>query len=101
MQKEPSLYIITQSLTKDMSSKIDLFRMNSLRLAPIIIEPQYLVQSERYIKNVNSLMKGIMNLIYFSYSDQQAIIDKNTAIACSALVASFHLYPTSSDFVKK
>jgi len=52
MAHESSIYIITASLTKDMNSKVDLFRMNALRLTPIIIEPQYLIQSERYIKQV-------------------------------------------------
>lgn len=52
MQREPSLYIITQSLIKDMNAKEDLFRMNALRLSAAVIEPQYLIQSERYIKNV-------------------------------------------------
>lgn len=81
MAHESSIYIITASLTKDMNSKVDLFRMNALRLTPIIIEPQYLIQSERYIK--------------------QAIIDKNPAIACSALMAGVHLYPQNAEFVKK
>jgi len=52
MQREPSIYIITQSLIKDMNAKEDLFRMNALRLSALVIEPQYLIQSERYIKNV-------------------------------------------------
>lgn len=81
MQHEPSIYIITQSLIKDMNDKVDLFRMNALRLAPIILESQYLIQSERYIKN--------------------AIIDKNPAIAVSALLSGIHLYPQNSEFVKK
>jgi len=53
MQHEPSIYIITESLRKDMNDKVDLFRMNALRLAPVILESQYLIQSERYIKNVS------------------------------------------------
>jgi len=55
MRHEYSIYIITASLTKDMNSKVDLFRMNALRLTPIVIEPQYLIQSERYIKQVNKV----------------------------------------------
>ena len=37
-----------------MNAKEDLFRMNALRLSAVVIEPQYLIQSERYIKNVKS-----------------------------------------------
>jgi len=81
MQREPSLYIITQSLIKDMNAKEDLFRMNALRLSAAVIEPQYLIQSERYIKN--------------------AIIDKVSAVSCSALLAGVHLYPSNAEFVKK
>lgn len=53
LRNESSIYIITSSLTKDMNSKIDLFRMNALRTIPIIIDPTNLLQVERYIKNVN------------------------------------------------
>jgi len=81
MQHEPSIYIITESLRKDMNDKIDLFRMNALRLAPVILESQYLIQSERYIKN--------------------AIIDKNPAVAISALLAGIHLFPENVEFVRK
>jgi len=35
-----------------MNDQVALFRMNALRLAPAILESQYLIQSERYIKNV-------------------------------------------------
>lgn len=52
MQHESSIYIITQSLIKDMNAKEDLYRMNALRLSAVVIESQYLIQSERYIKNV-------------------------------------------------
>ena len=96
MQREPSLYIITQSLIKDMNAKEDLFRMNALRLSAAVIEPQYLIQSERYIKNVIFPRKYRMTNFYF-----QAIIDKVSAVSCSALLAGVHLYPSNAEFVKK
>jgi coatomer protein complex subunit gamma len=81
LQKDPSIYIMTASLIKDLSSKIDLFRMNALRTVSIIVEPQYLVQSERYMKN--------------------AVIDKNPAVSIAALLAGIQLFPHAPDFVKK
>ena len=81
LKSESSIYIITSSLTKDMNSKIDLFRMNALRTIPIIIDPTNLLQIERYIKN--------------------AINDKNTGIANSALLSGLHIYPQNKDLVKK
>ena len=81
LRNESSIYIITSSLTKDMNSKIDLFRMNALRTIPIIIDPSNLLQIERYIKN--------------------AINDKNPGIANAALLSGLHIFPGNRDLVKK
>lgn len=35
---EASVYIVTASLIKDISSKTDLFRMNALRVIPLVID---------------------------------------------------------------
>jgi coatomer protein complex subunit gamma len=54
MRNEDSVYILTSSITKDINSKDDLFRMNSIRMTPVIAQhtdPQNLQQIERYIKN--------------------------------------------------
>lgn len=64
-----------------MNSKIDLFRMNALRTIPIIIDPSNLSQIERYIKN--------------------AINDKNTGIANSALLSGLHIFPQNRELVRK
>eukprot|EP01017_Pseudomicrothorax_dubius_P028770 TRINITY_DN3444_c0_g1_i1.p1 TRINITY_DN3444_c0_g1~~TRINITY_DN3444_c0_g1_i1.p1 ORF type:complete len:808 (-),score=249.76 TRINITY_DN3444_c0_g1_i1:153-2516(-) len=64
-----------------MNSKIDLFRMNSLRVISFILEPQYISQFERYIKN--------------------AINEKVNAIASAAIICGFHLYPKNVELVKK
>ena len=81
LRNESSIYIITSSLTKDMNSKIDLFRRNALRTIPIIIDPTNLLQIERYIKN--------------------AINDKNCGIANSALLSGLHIFPQNKDLVRK
>ena len=33
------MYIVTSSITKDISNKIDLFRVNSLRALPLVLDP--------------------------------------------------------------
>lgn len=63
MRNESSIYIITSSVTKDMNSKVDLFRMNALRTIPIIIDPTNILQIERYIKNVLTLNQFNINKI--------------------------------------
>lgn len=35
---EQSMYIVISSLTKDITSKHDLFRMNALRTIPLVLE---------------------------------------------------------------
>jgi hypothetical protein len=46
MVKEPSFYIITSSLLRDMKDKSDFIRMNALKVLPYIIEQNNPVQSE-------------------------------------------------------
>lgn len=46
------MYIVTSSLVKDISSKIDLFRMNALRTIPLVLDSSNMVQIERYLKTV-------------------------------------------------
>ena len=53
--------IVTSSLMKDMNSKTDLYRSNSVRVLCKIIDSQLLMQIERYLK--------------------QAIVDKSTVVA--------------------
>jgi len=36
LQNESSVYILTSSITKDINEKDELFRMNSIRMTPII-----------------------------------------------------------------
>jgi coatomer protein complex subunit gamma len=73
--------IVTSSLTKDMNSKEDLFRANSIRVLAKMIDATMLGAIERYVK--------------------QAIVDKNCMVASSALVAGAHLMKGSPDVVRR
>lgn len=87
--KELSVYaedviIIISSLTKDMNSKTDLYRANSIRvLCKILTDVSLLGQGERYLK--------------------QAIVDKEPYVASAALVSGTHLLqtPSNTDLVKR
>ena len=74
-------FIMTQSLTKDMNGKQDLFRPGAVRALCSITDPTTLQSIERYMK--------------------QAIVDKNTAVASAALISSFHLCDKAYDVVKR
>lgn len=68
--------IVHSSLTKDMNSKIDLYRANAIRvLFKIQNDVSLLGPGERYL--------------------QQAIVDKEPYVASSALVSGIHLMQTS------
>ena len=75
------MYIVISSLTKDITSKTDLFRINALRTIPVVLEPSNLVQIERYLKT--------------------AIIDKNYAISSAALLAGTQILSINPEIVKK
>ncbi|KRX03144.1 Coatomer/clathrin adaptor appendage, Ig-like subdomain [Pseudocohnilembus persalinus] len=78
---ESSMYIVTASLIKDISSKSDLFRMNALRTIPFVLDQSNLVSVERLIKN--------------------ALFDKQYAISSAALLAGIQLHQDNSEMVKK
>ncbi|POM80895.1 Coatomer subunit gamma, partial [Phytophthora palmivora] len=73
--------IVTQSLTKDMSSDVDLYRANAIRVLCRIIDGSMLNAIERYIK--------------------QAIVDRNALVASSALVSGIHLIKNNPDIVRR
>ena len=73
--------IVTSSLMKDMNSKTDLYRSNSVRVLAKIIDSQLLQQIERYIK--------------------QAIVDKSAVVASAGLVSGLHLLPNNPEIVKR
>ena len=75
------IIIVTSSLTKDMNSNDDLYKANAIRVLARIIDAQMLGAIERYIK--------------------QAIVDKNTMVASSALVSGCRLFKTAPDVVRR
>ena len=76
-----SSLIVVSCLNKDMLSKFDLFRANSMRVLASIMDASMVGQMERFLK--------------------QAIVDKNPFIMASALSAGQQLYGTSPEVVKR
>mmetsp|Transcript_9303 Transcript_9303/g.16001 ORF Transcript_9303/g.16001 Transcript_9303/m.16001 type:complete len:900 (+) Transcript_9303:128-2827(+) len=75
--------IVTSCLTKDMTSKTDMYRANAIRVLSKILDGDMamLTQIERYLK--------------------QAIVDKNPFVASAALVSGIHLMKHNSETVKR
>ena len=69
--------IVTSCLTKDMTSNVEVYRANAIRVLVQIIDISMLSAIERYMK--------------------QAIIDKCHAVSSAALVGSLHLILSSSE----
>lgn len=75
MAAQPSIYIVTSSLMKDIHHKNAHFRRNSLRVIPMVIDPSNLVQVDRYIKNL--------------------LNDKDTSVASGALISGLHMFASN------
>ena len=76
--------IVCATLTKDMNSKVDLNRGNAIRVLGSIIaatDPTLLAQIERHLK--------------------QALVDRNSFVAASALVSGIHLMTVNGEVVKR
>jgi coatomer subunit gamma len=75
--------IVVACLSKDMTSKTDLFRGNAIRVLARIMDSVMLSQMERFLK--------------------QSVVDKNPFIVSSTLVAGCHLWksPGSSEVIKR
>ncbi|KUF95046.1 hypothetical protein AM588_10011058 [Phytophthora nicotianae] len=73
--------IAGRTLTKDMSSDVDLYRANAIRVLCRIIDGSMLNAIERYIK--------------------QAIVDRNALVASSALVSGIHLIKNNPEIVRR
>eukprot|EP00437_Effrenium_voratum_P035611 CAMPEP_0181481466 /NCGR_PEP_ID=MMETSP1110-20121109/44330_1 /TAXON_ID=174948 /ORGANISM="Symbiodinium sp., Strain CCMP421" /LENGTH=286 /DNA_ID=CAMNT_0023606967 /DNA_START=7 /DNA_END=863 /DNA_ORIENTATION=+ len=81
---EPSdqeVFICMSCLIKDMNSKNDCFRANSIRVLSRVLDPAMAAQIDRYLKT--------------------AIVDKNPFVASSALVCGMTLHATVPDVVKR
>lgn len=74
-------FIVTQSLTKDMNGKEDIFRAAAVRSLCAITDVSTLQGIERYMK--------------------QAIVDKVSSVSSAALVSSLHLAKKAPDVVKR
>mmetsp|Transcript_116325 Transcript_116325/g.329047 ORF Transcript_116325/g.329047 Transcript_116325/m.329047 type:complete len:929 (+) Transcript_116325:105-2891(+) len=78
---ESEVFIITSSLIKDMNSKNDCFRANSIRVLSRILDAAMVAQIDRYLKT--------------------AIVDKNPFVSSSALVCGVALMKTAPDVVRR
>jgi len=76
-----SSLIVVSCLSKDMTSKIDLFKANSIRVLAKIMDASMVGQMERFLK--------------------QALVDKNPFIMASTLCAGQHLFQTAPDVIKR
>jgi coatomer protein complex subunit gamma len=48
LRNQPSIYIVTSCLAKDIQDKDNYFKMNALRTIHLVLDPSNLVQIERY-----------------------------------------------------
>jgi len=78
---EQEVFMIMSCLIKDMNSKNDCFRANSIRVLSRILDPAMAAQIDRYLKT--------------------AIVDKNPFVASSALVCGINLTRTVPEVVKR
>jgi len=78
---EQEVFICMSCLIKDMNSKNDCFRANSIRVLSRILDPSMAAQIDRYLKT--------------------AIVDKNPFVASSSLVCGITLTRTVPDVVKR
>ena len=80
--KETEVFMITSSLSRDLSSSENpFFKASALRVMSRILDPSMLIQMERYIK--------------------VAIVDSNDTVSSSALYIGLKLCRTHPDIVKK
>jgi len=78
---ETEVFICMSCLIKDMNSKNDCFRANSIRVLSRILDPAMAAQIDRYLKT--------------------AIVDKNPFVSSSALVCGINLVKTAPEVVKR
>mmetsp|Transcript_26580 Transcript_26580/g.61038 ORF Transcript_26580/g.61038 Transcript_26580/m.61038 type:complete len:926 (+) Transcript_26580:127-2904(+) len=78
---EQEVFICHSCLIKDMNSKNDCFRANSIRVLSRILDATMAAQIDRYLKT--------------------AIVDKNPFVASSALVCGINLSHTAGDVVRR
>jgi coatomer protein complex subunit gamma len=75
------LLIVVNCLQKDMTSKVDLFRGNAIRVLAKIMDATMVSQIDRFLK--------------------QSLVDKNPFIVTSTLLAGQHLFYSSPEVIKR
>ena len=73
--------IVTSSLMKDMNSKVDVYRSNSIRVLCSITDASLLGQIERFLK--------------------QAVVDKSAIVSSAALVSGLRLMKINPEIVRR
>jgi vesicle coat complex subunit len=81
MRNQPSIFLVTSSLLKDIHHKNFNFRRNSLRTIPMVIDASNLAQIERYIKGL--------------------IADPDIGVSSGALLSGLQIFQTNEELVKK
>lgn len=76
-----SSLIVVSCLQKDMTSTVDPFRANSIRVLAKVMDPSMVTNIERFLR--------------------QSLVDKNPLIVSSTLVAAQHLYAQNTEVVKR
>lgn len=74
-------FIVTSSLTKDLTSGSGKHRANAVRVLSRIVDPAMAAQIERYLKT--------------------AVVDKNTFVASSALVCGINLFSAAPEVIRR
>ncbi|CEM15171.1 unnamed protein product [Vitrella brassicaformis CCMP3155] len=78
---ETEVFIVTSTLTKDMSSKSDCYRANAIRVLSRILDPSMAAQIDRYLKN--------------------AIVDKSPFVASAAIICGINLMRSAPEVVRR
>lgn len=79
--KETEVFMVIGSLTRDMTSNVDLFRSNSIKVLAKIIDPLNITAIEKHIKI--------------------AIVDKRPEVSRAAQIAGVVLYKSFPEIIKK
>lgn len=80
-KNQDNVFIVINCLSKDMTGSMELFQGNAIRVLSKVIDSTMLASMERFIK--------------------QAIVDRNSFVSSSALIAGEHLFNHSPEVVKR
>lgn len=80
-RNEPNVFIVINCLSKDMTSKSELFKANAIRVLSKIIEASMLGQMERFLK--------------------QGVVDRNPLVSSCSLLAGQTLFKIAPEIIKR